>query len=193
MVRHGQSEWQVHRDPTVKNAPLTVLGEQQAHQLGPYLAEAYAIDAIFASPLRRSHKTAMIAASYLGLPVTLDEDLREFDDWEAGWAPLPVSRWDMSPPTPHLNPGYEHFRAQVLAAMQRCVEPYLGDKTVLVVAHGGTIGVMLRILMGADTPRTWIWNAAINMVEWDRPEREGSWIFHYMNQMDHLPTAMRTH
>ena len=183
----------MHRDPNIEDAPLTELGERQAHHVGPYLAETYAIDAIFASPLQRAHKTATIAATYLGLPVTVDEGLREFNDWEAGWTPQALSQWDMSPATPELTLGYRRFRPQVLAAMQRCVEPYLGDKTVLVVAHGGTIGVMLRILCGSDTPQMWIWNTAINMVEWNRPEHEGSWIFHALNQIEHLPVAMRTY
>lgn len=193
MIRHGQSEWQVHRDDTIVDAPLTALGEQQARRLGPYLAEHYAIDAIFASPLQRAHKTARLAAAYLDLPVTVDEGLREFNDWDAGWAPTPVGCWDMSPEVPELTLGYGRFRPQVLGAMQRCVEPYLGDKTVLVVAHGGTIGVMLRILLGSDTPRMWIWNTSINIVEWDRPGREGTWIFHLMNELAHLPAEMRTY
>ena len=193
MARHGQSQWQVEGDGAGFDAPLTELGETQAHHLGAYLAEYYPIDAMFASPLKRARRTSEIVASYLDLPVTFDDDLREFDEWDAGWAPLPKAMWDMAPATEELAPGYSRFRPRVFAAMQRAVESNLGDKTVLVVAHGGTIGVMLRILFGSDTPRMWLWNASVNLVEWDRPGREGSWILHYFNAMEYLPLSMRTY
>jgi len=193
MTRHGQSQWQIEGDSAGFDAPLTTLGEAQAHRLGMYLAQHYTIEAIFASPLKRTRHTSEIVAAYLDLPVTYDDDLREFDEWEAGWAPLPASMWDMSPATEELTPGYSRFRPRVLAAMRRAVEPYPGDKTVLVVAHGGTIGVMLRILFGSDTPRMWLWNASVSLVEWDRPGREGSWILHYFNAMEYLPLSMRTY
>ncbi len=193
MTRHGQSRWQVEGDRAGSDAPLTQLGELQAHRLGEHLARYYTIEAIFSSTLRRAQRTADIVASYLNMPVREDLDFREFDEWEAGWAPLPISRWDMTPATEELTPGYGRFRARVLGAMQRAVSPYKDDETVLVVAHGGTIGAMLRILLGNDTPRSWIWNASINMMEWDRPGREGSWILHYINNMEYLPPFMRTY
>jgi Fructose-2,6-bisphosphatase len=71
---------------------LTALGETQAHRLGKYLAAGEeSVAAIVVSPLQRARRTAEIVASYLNLPVATEPDFREFDEWAAGWAPLPVS------------------------------------------------------------------------------------------------------
>lgn len=192
MARHGQSVWQVEGDGAGKDSPLTALGEAQAHCLGKYLAQNGRPDVIFASPLQRARRTAEIAASYLGLTVTLDPGLCEFEDWENGWAPAPVSMWDMSPAAA-LSPGYSRFRAQVLGAMQRIVNSHAdGEYTVLVVAHGGSIGTLLRIALGSDTLGALPFNAALHQLEWTHSPWRDTWSLVAVNQMDHLPPELRT-
>ena len=96
LARHGESEWIVGGDEAGSNSPLTDRGRQQARLLGRWLAanplgsspsepalssakgRSHEIDAIYASPLIRARETAEIVAVELGLPVTLDHDLREF-------------------------------------------------------------------------------------------------------------------
>ncbi len=193
LARHGQSEWQVKAEGGDLDPLLTALGESQAHRLGEYLAAAAdSITAIVASPLQRARRTAEIVASYLDLPVDTDSDLREFDEWTAGWAPLPVSMWDMAPATPELKPGYGRFRARVAAAMCRVVETYSNAEQLLLVTHAGTIGAQVRILLGSDTPRFWMNNTGLSLFEWGHPERGGSWVVHYLNRVEHLPLPMRT-
>ena len=66
LVRHGQSRWQVKRDDSDWNSPLTALGQQQAQHLANWLAHGSAIDngtrvevqRIHASPLLRAQQTA---------------------------------------------------------------------------------------------------------------------------------------
>ena len=193
LARHGQSEWQVKTADGDLDPPLTPLGESQAHRLGEYLAAADdPITAIVASPLQRARRTAEIAASYLDLPVALEPDFREFDEWAAGWAPLPVSMWDMSPAEPELKPGYSRFRARVLAALRRVVEVHDDAAQLLLVSHAGTIGAQVRILLGSDTPRLWMNNTGLSLLEWGHPERGGSWVVHYLNRVEHLSPSMRT-
>ncbi len=193
LARHGQSEWQVKTADGDLNPPLTALGESQAHRLGEYLAaDGDPITAIIASPYQRARRTAEIVASYLGLPVAIEPDFREFDEWAAGWAPLAVSMWDMSPATPELKPGYSRFRTRVAAALRRVVESFDGADQLLLVTHAGTIGAQVRILFGSDTPRLWLNNTGLSLFEWGHPEREGSWVVHYLNRVEHLPTPMRT-
>ena len=191
MARHGQSEWQVRGDDAGEDAPLTPLGERQAHRLGAFLVERDSIEFIVTSPLRRAHRTATIVASYLDLAVHVEPDLREFDEWDAGWAPLPVSMWNTSPASPELAPGYDRFRKRVSSALRHIVEGNANASQFLIIAHGGTIGAILRVLLGSDTPRLWASNAALHLVEWGHAEREG-WVFHYLNNMEHLPVSMRT-
>ena len=40
LARHGQSEWQVRGDDAGEDAPLSSLGELQAHRLGAFLVAA---------------------------------------------------------------------------------------------------------------------------------------------------------
>jgi len=193
LARHGQSEWQVKTADGDLNPPLTSLGESQAHRLGEYLAVSDdPISAIIASPLQRAQCTAEIVADYLGLSIAIEPDFREFDEWAAGWAPLAMSMWDMSPAIPELTPGYSRFRARVLAALRRVVESFDDTAQLLLVTHAGTIGVQVRIFVGSDTPRLWMNNAGLSLVEWGHPERGGSWIVHYLNRVEHLPPEMRT-
>ncbi len=193
LARHGQSEWQVKVEEGDLDPPLTALGEAQAHRLGEYLAaDDESIAVIVASPLQRARRTAEIVASYLHLPVTIEPEFREFDEWSAGWAPLPVSMWNMAPATPELKPGYSRFRARVAAGLRRVVEAANGAGQLLLVTHAGTIGAQARILFGSDTPRLWLNNTGLSLFEWGHPERGGSWVVHYLNRVEHLPLPMRT-
>jgi broad specificity phosphatase PhoE len=196
MARHGQSRWQVDGDVAGMDAPLTALGELQSHHLGEFLAQHYNVGALYSSNLQRAHRTAEIVASYVDLPHNVELDLREFDEWEAGWAPTPGSMWETAPSGEAFSPGYARFRQRVDATLRRVVEAYDAahdpEAPLLIIAHGGTIGVILRILMGSDTPRIWAWNTALHMIEWNRPNWGQGWVIHYLNRMEHLPHFMRT-
>ncbi|MBN2003030.1 MAG: histidine phosphatase family protein [Anaerolineae bacterium] len=194
LVRHGQSQWQVKGDLAGDDAPLTALGESQAEYLGEYLAHSHSVDAIFTSPLRRARRTAEIVGKHLEMPVTVEPELCEFNYFGYDWAPpLPVSRWNLAPEPSSLSSSYTTFRTRILAILQTIVDAHLDDKTVLLVAHGGTLSVALRILLGSDTPRMHLWNASLNHIEWGRRSNLGEgWTLHLVNQMEHLPVLMRT-
>jgi len=193
LARHGQSQWQTRVGELTPFVPLTELGERQAHTLGAYLAQSELIHAVVTSTMRRAQHTAEIVASYLGLTPVEEHDLREFEEWEeGGWSPLPVSMWDPAPAVPEFSPAYGRFRARVAEALKRAVASMAPDQTLLIVAHGGTIGVILRLILGSDTPRLWAANTALHLVEWDRPEWGASWVVHYLNNLEHLPVELRT-
>ena len=192
MARHGQSEWQVTREGDGYDPPLTELGEQQAHRLGAHLVRTQTIGAIHASDLQRARHTAEIVASHLNLTVTLAPELREYDDWEAGWAPNVTAQWDARPSEPDLSPAYARFCARIETALRRIADGNGKGETTLVIAHGGTIGTIWRMLLGSHTPRLPTWNTALHCVEWQRSEWGEHWVFHYSNMMEHLPPDMRT-
>jgi broad specificity phosphatase PhoE len=195
MARHGQGEHQVQEGWIGNDPPLTSLGERQAHKLGAYLADNASVGAIYASDLERARRTAEIAASYLGMDVIFDLELREFDDWQHGWVPGPTSQWDSAPDTLELSQGYSRFRRRVKAALQRIITASEAHNTVLLVAHGGTLGTIWRILLGSDTPRIHCWNAALSEVSWvasDWGDAGNAWHFHYLNRMEYLPADLRT-
>jgi 2,3-bisphosphoglycerate-dependent phosphoglycerate mutase len=192
MARHGQSAWQVTREGDGVDPPLTELGEQQAHRLGEHLARTQTIRAIHASDLERARHTAEIVAAYLDLPVMPDPDLREYDAWEAGWAPNGTSQWDTRPSEPALAPAYAAFCTRVEQALRRIAGSNGSEGMTLIIAHGGTIGTIWRLLLGSHTPRLATWNTALHCVEWHHSAWGEHWVFHYSNVMEHLPPDMRT-
>lgn len=179
--------WQVHGDKAGPDAPLSPLGELQAHRLGEYLQKnGRSIDAIVASDLRRARQTAEIINAYLHLPITFEPDLREFDAWEAGWAPEPLSFWDTAPLEP-ASALYLAFRARVLNTVRRFMAGR-DEETVLIVAHGGTLGALIRALIGSDTPRIATSNTGLHSLSW----LYDAWMIDAINQQEHLPLPLRS-
>lgn len=87
MIRHGESVGNQKRDFLGHtDLPITEKGEKQALAAADYLASiGFAPDAVYASPLCRAHKTALLALSKCSAPdpILLD-GLREIyaGDWE---------------------------------------------------------------------------------------------------------------
>jgi broad specificity phosphatase PhoE len=186
-VRHGQSLYQALGAEAGEDPPLSPLGIVQAHRLGEYLARYQRVDRILSSPLRRAYQTATIAAEYLGLPVAVDEALREFED-----------RFTMSPPLPRsaldprgavaATPERLRFIERVSGALRRLLADPERDETILVAAHGGTVSAILSLLLGMPTARIWSANTAIHNLRWTGE----FWVIRYLNRQDHLPRPLRS-
>lgn len=188
LTRHGQSRWQVEGDSAGPDSPLTNLGRLQAHRLGAYLQRHARPERLIASSLLRAQQTAAIIAEYLALPVLTDPDLREYDNWEAGYAPRPTSPWNLTPVEEQAE-VYRAFRERTVAAVQRALSTENGHPpTVLIVAHGGTLGTILRHLFGAPTLRLWTSNTGLHALEWNGE----AWSTPYLNRQDHLPFYLRS-
>jgi probable phosphoglycerate mutase len=167
VVRHGQSTWNAVRriQGQTMHVPLTALGEQQARQAATQLAGCGA-RAIFSSDLRRAVQTALPIAERLGVPVTLEPDLRErslgeyegqqsdevwsaaYDTWgDPGWQP----------------PGGESIN-EVCARVTRFLS-HLGARRdgapVVVVTHGDTAVIALGLLRGFP-PGSLPWTPMVN-------------------------------
>ncbi|MBN1922442.1 MAG: histidine phosphatase family protein [Anaerolineae bacterium] len=186
LTRHGQSQWQTGTAPG-PDAPLSALGVLQAHRLGEYLARRERPTRIVASPLQRARQTAEIAAQYLDLPVTLDADLREFDNWDAADPPPSAAMWQPDAATP-LHPEHVAFCTRLQEALKRAIGNDVADEKVLIVAHGGTVGTLLRLLLGAPTMRIWTPNTALHSLRWTGE----FWLLRYTNNQEHLPQPLRS-
>lgn len=196
LVRHGESvsnlEGRVQGQEDVELSPL---GHRQAEAVAAWsrtmLASGTAgITEVWASPLRRARDTAARIATALGLPLLIDDRLREL---HAGvfqgylWAdleqrfPEAVARW-RSGDVEYAIPGGES-RAQ-LAARGRDVLESLAARPVagmIVVAHGGILTAALGSLVGprhpllaaaAERPFTRLpalANCSVTVVEWPGP------------------------
>jgi len=179
LIRHGQSVGNAaQRIQGLQDEPLTVVGRAQALALGQRLQNGYDICALYASPLLRAHETAEIIADLLGLTVTCDDRLKEYDcgvvtgmcfEEVASEYPEIAKGWQKDPwcvPIPGEE-GLDVFQQRVLSAMHDIIAGHEGKDTAAVVAHGGTLGAYLAGLLGLDFRKRQPWmfdNASLSMV-----------------------------
>jgi broad specificity phosphatase PhoE len=184
LARHGESEWMVRGDEAGFNSPLTDRGRQQARLLGRWLtAKQEGTDAIYASPLVRARETAEIVAAELHLPVKLDDDLREFEVsyWHDSddYAPPYINGHAVSPA--YLPESYLPFQSRVQRATGRILEAH-PQGTVLIVAHGGTVGTIVRCLLGAHSFGINTDATGLHGLNWNGSR----WLVEFMNRREHL-------
>ncbi|WP_198545752.1 histidine phosphatase family protein [Actinacidiphila yeochonensis] len=170
LLRHGETALTGQKrfsgsggdDPALAQA-----GVEQAARAARALAErggldaaasATPVDAVVSSPLARCRQTAEPLAALLGLPVAVDEGLREtdFGAWEGltfaearRQDPAALDAWLAAPEA--APPGGESFAAvatRVAAARDRLLAAYRG-RTVVVVSHVTPIKTLVRLALGA--------------------------------------------
>lgn len=153
VLRHGQSTWNAARrwqgqaDP-----PLTERGEEQAYLASRRLG---LFDVVVASDLERARRTAEIIAGQLGIgPVELDERLREnhAGEWEGLTKEEVEAGWPGYLDQHRRPPGFEPAQEVQVRALAAIIEAarQAPDGEVLVVAHGGVIRVLRRLLADTD-------------------------------------------
>jgi probable phosphoglycerate mutase len=130
--------------------PLSPRGLEQAAALAEWLSTEQ-VDALWSSPMRRALETAAPVAERLGLAVTVDEGLAEFDRHALSYIPIEElkaagdPRWNEVPERP------EDFVAGVVSAIEGVVRAHPGQR-VAVVCHGGVINAYTGHVVGVDTP-----------------------------------------
>lgn len=104
--------------------------------------------AIVASPLSRAHDTARLVADAVGLPVELDEGLREVSFGSQEGQPMQdwFNDWVAGHHTPAGGESFAALRARAVAAINRALSR---PAPVLVVAHGALFRA-LRAEMGLE-------------------------------------------
>lgn len=179
LIRHAESEGNAaQRVQGWNDEPLTDLGREQAEALAKRLQDGYNICAVYASSLARARQTAEIIAGRLGLPVTCDDRLKEYDcgvvtglrfEEVAVQYPDIARRWaedSWRVPIPGEE-GVEVFQQRVVSAMNDIIARHQEEDTVSVVAHGGTWSVYLAHLLGLDYRRRQPWvfdNASLSTI-----------------------------
>ena len=161
LARHGATALSLEKRFSGRggiDAPLTALGEAQAHALAHELRVRGTVERIVSSPLLRTRQTAQIVADLLDLDVVIDDGFAEcgFGEWDGHtfadvrdrW-PVALEEWLAS--TEVAPPGGESFAAcrdRVVAARRRVIERYPGEH-VVVVAHVTPIKVLVSEAVGA--------------------------------------------
>jgi broad specificity phosphatase PhoE len=142
LIRHAESQGNYEgRLQGRKEFPLTERGAQQAQALGARLA-ALKVAAVYSSPIRRAHDTALAVAEKAGLDVTLEPRIQEYDfgdqlsglTWQEIREQKPeivsaLVRNDSEFPRYPGEEGRGAFRDRVCAAMPKS-ERHRGDETV---------------------------------------------------------------
>jgi 2,3-bisphosphoglycerate-dependent phosphoglycerate mutase len=159
VARHGEAEYEAS-EWEAEGGSLTLLGRQQAVALAESLA-GRRIAHVWTSTLARAVQTGEIIAARLGTGVTTRIGLREFDVGDHRGVPLEedpfvatYTRWMEG----HLDervPGGETGReiADRFGEVLREIADAHPGETVLVVSHGGAIGLGVPEIARMDAPR----------------------------------------
>ena len=152
LLRHGRSradDENVHEGRY--DSPLTTVGQAQAAALAAYWqARGTGFDLAVCSTLLRAHETAQIVTGVLGLPLTPNPLLMEWDNGPlAGLSrvealrcyPIPTFRHDLDAFTPGGGESQAAIRVRALTALEWLWT--LKAERLLVVSHGGFLNSML--------------------------------------------------
>ena len=197
LARHGETAWNAaFRYQGQTNMPLIDAGRWQASALARRLAQEE-LHAIYASDLQRAWETAQVIAASRShsLTVRAEPRLREMDfgDWEGlTYAEIlerdsqNLTAWETDPV--HNPPTGGETVAQVTARVQSAIGDISRahqDQTVLLVAHGGPLRVLLCLALGLDPQAQWQFRldiAALSELEF----HEAGAIVNYLNDTKHL-------
>ncbi|KAA2266125.1 histidine phosphatase family protein [Solihabitans fulvus] len=184
--RHGETDYNASgRMQGHLDSSLTETGWNQARFAVPVLA-GFAPEVVVASDLRRAKDTATVFTSAVGVPLRIDERLRETNlgKWqgltgvevEAEW-PGRMAVWQRDPE--FAPPGGE-TKVEVAvraAAVVADLDAELDD-TVVLCAHGGLITALTARLLDLPVP-LWPQLAGIGNCHWTvltrRPDTDGRW------------------
>jgi len=162
LVRHGATPNNLDARYTGQSdIAMSELGERQAAALAARLASRLAarrFDTLVSSDLARARGTAERLAAALSLPLQFDPDLREvgMGEWEGRSVAEVAARyrhalaaWERDPIrfAPPGGESLEQFVARIRRSLARWTNGSAGD-TVLMVTHGGVIGVAVCLALG---------------------------------------------
>jgi broad specificity phosphatase PhoE len=129
---------------------LTALGHEQARRTALRLS-GLGIGAVYSSPLARARQTAQPIAAALGVPVVLDNRLRERMNWD-GRQPLAefLSDWDRANRDRAFVPPSGDSSHRAAARLIAFLQDLPASPDAAVVTHGGVTIDALRTLAGDE-------------------------------------------
>ncbi|MEO0961579.1 MAG: histidine phosphatase family protein [Pseudomonadota bacterium] len=143
-LRHGQTDWNVEgRCQGQTDIPMNAAGEAEVAVSAARLPDGE-ISRIVSSPLLRTQQTARHASDRLGLPVELDDDLKEAFWGEAegkadtSWRPA----WCEGDTRFGAEP-FSVFAQRMVRGVTRALD---GEGIPLIVGHGGAYWAIERAL-----------------------------------------------
>ncbi len=180
LIRHGETDWNIDgRLQGHTDIALNATGITQAENLATRMALEEKIDALYTSPLARARVTAEIVARHTRTTAQCDDRLKEkrLGDLEG------LTRADFQQRYPELYTAWHtsqvHYPLpgeETPIELQTRIQTFLADvraqnahaNRIVIVSHGGTIGMMLATLIGLDIDRRspfWFDNASVSRVD----------------------------
>jgi len=182
IARHGETDankdmkFQGHTDN-----PLNAKGLAQAKELAS-LVQNLPLAKIYTSDLTRAIETATPIAKNHNLKIVARPDFKEicFGKWEGLTFKEIKSQWPSSiemflqkPGEAHIENGESFHEVQKRAwnAFEEMVAEQKEDTSIMLVAHGGIVRVLLCTALGLDLNKIWAFyvdNASLScIVKWD--------------------------
>ncbi|MBY7145120.1 histidine phosphatase family protein [Virgibacillus sp. NKC19-3] len=183
LIRHGETDWNAAgRLQGETDIPLNNTGVRQAEECAASLRPAD-YDVLITSPLKRAKRTAEIINNKLDLPFVEMGNFKEraFGDAEGMTMKERLTAYpDKNFPN---RETMDAFTQRVMAGIDTITKNY-PDQSVLLVAHGAVINLILTIVsngkIGADTTK--LLNACISNIHY----QENQWNVKNYNLVDHL-------
>ena len=139
---------------------LAELGRRQAERLPAALADVR-VARVVTSPMRRAVETAQPLVESTGLALEVHEGFAEYDFDQGYYIPIHESRERMPETFERIRAGFlpdfvdeNSFRKRVLDATEEVVAQASHEDTVVVVAHGGVVNLVLQNILALPRPLT---------------------------------------
>lgn len=189
IVRHGITDWNIQGIAQGSaDVPLNDAGRMQAAAVAERLAGEEPWDMIVSSDLARAKETAEIISQKLALPISFfDTRLREMNggEIEGTTEEQRVEKWGAD--WRQLDLGMESKEAVAQRGVDfiENISADFAGKRVLVVSHGGWIGITLRKLLPERFGKTNLENTSLTLLQYS----ENNWDCPLYNCIKHLEKA----
>lgn len=202
LVRHGESEANIHDLYHFPDTPLSKEGVRQSKVLAKKLAK-FPFDLIYSSDLLRARQTADAISEKTGKEVKTTPLLREFkkpsrlwgksDDYEYSMIYVKLQKENFNNPDWKWDDdeSFNEFKSRVIKILG-IFTSMPEDNRIVVVSHGAIIKMITAVaVMGGElTPRifwkfwhnTWIKNTGMTVLEY----KGGKWTLVAWNYAFHL-------
>lgn len=158
LVRHGLP---VRREVVEGPADpeLSVEGHDQSARLANYLATE-SVAAIYSSPMKRAFQTAEPLAVKTSLPISIVDDVAEYDRLSNEYIPIEELRAANDERWHKLVAGgwqsdsdtLENFRHRVVSSLEQLISQHASQR-IVVTCHGGVINQYIAHVLGISTER----------------------------------------
>jgi len=164
LVRHGETEWNAQRRyQGQSDVPLSELGKRQAQRIAERL-DGQKIDAVYSSDLKRAWETTQAIVKKSGMTILSEPRLRELGfgvlegmTFEEGQAKYPemIAAWlDNFQNNPEGGEPIDVFHERLVSLLGDLKEKH-AEQVVLLVAHGGPLSEILRIVLELSPKKRW--------------------------------------